>query len=108
MILRWLRRLFESREERVLRLYGCVCWCPVCGDILNDRAEVHHCPNEGLVCYWLVRFPLSVNASKSISHEDHDPQWWDGVRLARAYPSLSGGNRAELPGAAAARGGGEA
>lgn len=53
-MIRWLRRLFESREsreERVLRLCGCVCWCPGCGDILNDRAEVHHCPNEGLVCY---------------------------------------------------------
>ena len=51
MILSLLRRLFESREQRVMRTCHCICWCPTCGDILNDQAEVYACPNEGLVCY---------------------------------------------------------
>lgn len=37
----WLKRLFETREERVLRVCGCVCRCPQCKDILNDQGEVH-------------------------------------------------------------------
>jgi len=43
-LFRWLpfcERLGETREEYVLRRCGCVCYCPGCGDILNDKAEVH-------------------------------------------------------------------
>ena len=38
----------RKRKERLLRLCGCVCFCPNCRDILQDQAD---CEDTDLVRY---------------------------------------------------------
>ena len=48
--MKWLQRWRERRRyRRVLKACGCVCYCPQCGDILNDRADL--LPSDLLVTY---------------------------------------------------------
>lgn len=35
----WQKFQQRRRERRVMRKCGCICWCPGCGDILNDQAK---------------------------------------------------------------------
>lgn len=59
--LNWLFGLGETRENKVLRTCGCICYCPQCRDILNDQAEcrctgrssyVYECKSCGHVSHW--------------------------------------------------------
>lgn len=64
-----LLNLFRpSREARVMRACGCVCRCPQCRDILNDRADVaesesgatvYRCPC-GRESRWLFDAPVPL------------------------------------------------
>ncbi len=56
----------KSRKDKVLEACGCVCYCPNCGDILNDQAE---CQDWDLVRYkcgcghvseWLFDAPCPI------------------------------------------------
>lgn len=64
-ILEWIG-IKESRKDRVIRMCGCVCYCPSCKDILNDQAE---CTDEDVVTYhckcghksrWLFDAPVPI------------------------------------------------
>ena len=57
MIRRLLARIFPSlrtpmeiREERILKDYGCLCWCPVCKDPLNDQAACEDTDRVSYTC----------------------------------------------------------
>ena len=45
---RWQRR---RREDRILRLCGCIAWCPWCREPLNDQAEWSDPDGDGHGCY---------------------------------------------------------
>jgi hypothetical protein len=41
----------KNRKEYVLKKCGCVCYCPLCRDILNDQADCEDNVEDGLVYY---------------------------------------------------------
>jgi len=76
-VIQWLKKqllrlIFVSRRERSLREYGCVCYCPGCGDILNDQAycqtdgvtEMMTCRECGTCSEWYFDTPVPILANK--------------------------------------------
>lgn len=67
----WLHKIrFSRRKQACLDSCGCVCFCPNCGDILNDQAEVVDKGASGVVTFkcvvcgtesdWLLDTPVPI------------------------------------------------
>jgi len=58
--------VFIWRKKRILKKYGCVCFCPVCGEILNDGEygrpdgvlELYTCGECGEESRWYFDAPI--------------------------------------------------
>jgi hypothetical protein len=92
-LLRWLpwcARLGETRDERLLRACGCICFCPGCNEPLNDQADTYRASDVcyGYVCSlcgWVSRFYFGAPAPLLVeSGMDVNTDGW--IRLDEVQP----------------------
>ena len=49
---KWLKSFFiKTRKEKILEDCGCVCYCPTCGEPLNDESECQMLHADGIYEY---------------------------------------------------------